>query len=193
MADKTIESIYASAIVIDEAYVTTSGSASEIDITAAIAAGIAGQGATAAGLAILTAATAAAQRTAMGVPATTAVDLKSDTHLMGPVFVTVDSTGAMPAVHWVPQFAGTLIDASIVVNNNAIATGPAIATIAIAGASATTSAPLEAPIAAAVGTAVSANITAGGAFTAGQVIRVTPSGTNTAAAILGVTIGYTRT
>ncbi len=38
MADKTIESIYASAIVIDEAYVTTSGSASEIDTTAALAA-----------------------------------------------------------------------------------------------------------------------------------------------------------
>ena len=38
MADKTIESIYASAIVIDEAYVTTSGSASEIDMTAALAA-----------------------------------------------------------------------------------------------------------------------------------------------------------
>ena len=66
MADTIVQSIYASELVIDESFVDASGSATRVDITAAIDAGVAGLGATAAGLAILTAANAAAQVTALG-------------------------------------------------------------------------------------------------------------------------------
>lgn len=152
-----------------------------------------GLGITAAGLAITGAASAAAQRTALGVSPTTDVDLKSDVHLMGPVVVDVDSVGSLlQPVLWRPGFAGTFTGVTMAIVSGPIATGPAVVTVAVAGVACTTSAPIEAPIASAEGFTVDVAVTAGGAFTADQLISVTPSGTNAEIALACVALEYTR-
>ena len=94
MADKTIESIYASAIVIDEAYVTTSGSASRIDMTAALAA-------QAASSAAALAAANAAQVTANAAVA------KADVQQFNVNHVDLIDTSTAGTYTFIAEFAGT--------------------------------------------------------------------------------------
>lgn len=192
MADTTLSYVNAPNIVIDEAYVSRSGSAPSVDITAAIDGAIAGQGATAAGLAILTAANAAAQRTAMGVPATTAVDLKADTHPLptARVDLIVAATGSV--VRMIPLFAGTLVTAGMVLDEATTAVGACSVAITIDGVPVVLAAPLSFAAASAAGTKVTTTVSSGGAFTANQTIEYTTTSANTAATFGTVSLGATR-
>lgn len=193
MADTIVQSIYASELVIGDSFVDSSGSATRVDITAAIDAGVAGLGATAAGLAILTAANVAAQRTAMGVPATTAVDLKADTHPLPTARVDLIDTATGSVVRMIPMFAGTLVTAGLVLDGATTAVGACSVAITIDGVPVVLAAPLSFAAASAAGTKVTTTVSSGGAFTANQTIEYTTTSANTAATFGTVSLGATRT
>ena len=192
MADTTLSYINAPDITIDEAFVGRSGGVPTIDLTAAIAAQVSDLGATAAGLAILTAASAAAQRTAMGVPALTAVDLKADTHPLPTARVDLIDTATGSRVRMIPLFAGTLVTAGIVLDGATTAVGACSVAITIDGVAAVLAAPLSAPAASAAGFKVTTAVSSGGAFTANQVIEFTTTSANTSATFGTVSLGATR-
>lgn len=192
MADTIVQSIYASELVIGDSFVDSSGSATRVDITAAIDAGVAGLGATAAGLAILTAANVAAQRTAMGVPATTAVDLKADTHPLPTARVDLIDTATGSVVRMIPMFAGTLVTAGLVLDGATTAVGACSVAITIDGVPVVLAAPLSFAAASAAGTKVTTTVSSGGAFTANQTIEYTTTSANTAATFGTVSLGATR-
>jgi len=192
MADTTLSYVNAPDITIDEAFVGRSGAVPTIDITAAIAAQVAGQGATAAGLAILTAANAAAQRTAMGVPATTAVDLKADTHPLPTARVDLIDTATGSVVRMIPLFAGTLVTAGLVLDGATTAVGACSVAVSIDGVPVVTAIALSKNSGSAAGTKVTTTVESGGAFTANQVIEFTTTSANTAATFGTVSLAGTR-
>lgn len=118
---------------------------------------------------------------------------KTDVQLMGPVVVDLDSAnGFLNPIIWRPGFAGTITRVTMTIIAGPITTGPGVATVAVAGVACTTSAPISAPAASAQGFTVDVAVTAGGAFTADQLISVTPSGTNAELAQGCVGLEYTR-
>lgn len=135
---------------------------------------------------------AAAARTELGVGLASAADLKSDVHAWGPVSLGLDFTTGLRDVRWRPGFAGTLTRTSGVLSGATTSGGAATVAVAVDGAAATLGSAFSFPIASAAGTAVDVSISAGGAFTADQEIRLTPGGTNDAAAYVGVVVEYTR-
>ena len=174
MADTTIESIYASEIVIDEAYVDKTGSASRVDLTAA--------------LAVPAASAAAAQATAnAAVP-------KSDPVLIGPVRVDLADTSDGTTYSFRLGFAGVLVSASMVLDGLETAVGSAGVTIKLTNADVTLSAPLEQPAGTAPLTALTVTMTGGPwIFAATDFITITTVATNTAKTFGGITLTATRT
>ena len=180
MADKTIESIYASAIVIDEAYVTTSGSASRIDMTAALAA-------QAASSAAALAAANAAQVTANAAVA------KADVQQFNVNHVDLIDTSTAGTYTFVARFAGTLVSASAVLDGMTTAVDACSVAVDISGSAVTLAAPLSFAALSAAGTTVSTTVTAPtGVFVVGSRIRITTTSANTAKTFAGVSLGYTR-
>lgn len=146
-------------------------------------------GSTTVGDAVFIAATAAAARTALGVSATTASDLKADVHPF--LLPRVDLIGANAwQIRFRMGFAGTFTRISSVTSGAALDAN-AVGTLLIAGGAVTGGVVTHANLAAA-GDAIDQAITAGGAFTEDQEIRYTVSGTNAAAAFAGVMLEHTR-
>ena len=181
MADTRIESIYASAIVIDEAYVTTSGSASEIDMTAALAA-------QAASSAAALAAANAAQVTANAAVA------KADVQQFTVDSVDMINTQTGRTYTFVARFAGTLVSASAVLDGMTTAVDACSVAVDISGSAVTLAAPLSFAALSAAGTTVSTTVTTPtGVFVVGSKIRITTTSANTAKTFAGGSLGYTRT
>ena len=171
MADTIIQSIYASELVIDEAYVDASGSASRVDLTAA--------------LAVPAASAAAAQATAdAAVPKTALVPLQFRVDLIN------TATGSV--MRLVPLFAGTLQTAALVLDGATTATGACSVAISIDGVAATTAIALSRNSGSVAGSKVTTTVETGGAFTANQVIEITTTSANTAATFGSVTLGASR-
>ena len=78
--------------------------------------------------------TPATGRTALGVSATTAVDLKTDTHCAGPFSLSLVGADA-DAIRFRFGFAGTITGILGDVSKGTVATGTAIATLTVGGAS----------------------------------------------------------
>jgi hypothetical protein len=136
--------------------------------------------------------TPATGRAALGVPATTAADLKADVHVFGPVVIDVDgaSDHAGFPLFWRPGFAGTItrVSANVVVAG-VTAAGGITAEVSINEAQCTLSAPLSFPIGSGTQDPIlDVAVTAGGAFTADQLLGIT----NTTAALLSIVLEYTR-
>lgn len=174
MADTTVESIYAHEIVIDDAYVTTSGSATRVDLTAALAA-VSGDAAD-------------AQATAdAAVP-------KTDTVMLGPVRVSLINTADKTTYSFCPRFAGTLIDAAMVLDGLTTAVGSCGVTISLTNGAVTLSAPLTMPSKSEAFEVKQVTTTGGPwVFAATDFFTITTTSTNTAATFGGVTLGVTRT
>lgn len=85
-------------------------------------------GGTTVGKAVFTAVDAAAARTAMAVPATTAVDLKSDTHSFGPFDLSLVAADA-DKIRFRPGFACVITGVVAIQTKGTVATGTAIATL----------------------------------------------------------------
>lgn len=170
---------------------TAAGSA--IFTAANAAAQVTALGGTAAGSALFTAATATAQRTALGVSPTTAVDLKSDIHLMGPVVVDVYADSQQTPIIWRPGFAGTIVNITMTFSGSApVTTDPATVEVRIQGVACTTSAPLTAPVDSPTGFSVDVSVTAGGAFTANDLLTVAPTSASLSFGFACVGLEYTR-
>ena len=135
---------------------------------------------------------AAAARTALGVAAGTAADLKADVHAWGPVVLALNAASTLLDVRWRPGFAGTLTRMSGVLSGSTVATDAATVEVAVAGVAATLSAPMSFPVSSAAGTAVDVAISAGGAFTADQELRLTPGGGAISSTFVGIVVEYTR-
>lgn len=117
--------------------------------------------------------------------------LKADTQDLGPI--SLDLIGANAAeIRFQVGFAGTLTRIRGISSKATIATGNAVVTASIGGVNCTGGA-ITFAIADAAGTKKNSAITAGGAFAAGDEIRLLVSGTNDAAAFAGITLDYTRT
>ena len=171
MADKIIESIYASEFVIDEAFVDASGSASRVNLTAA--------------LAVPAASAAAAQATAdAAVPKTARVPLGFR--------VDLSDTATGSVVRLIPLFAGTLQSAAAVLDGDTTAVGSCSAAITIDGTPVVLAAPLSFAAASAAGTRVITTVASGGTFTANQTIEITTTSANTGKTFGGITLGASR-
>ena len=162
MADTTLSYVNAPDITIDEAFVGRSGAVPTIDITA------------------------------MGVPATTAVDLKADTHPLPTARVDLIDTATGSVVRMIPLFAGTLVTAGLVLDGATTAVGACSVAVSIDGVPVVTAIALSKNSGSAAGTKVTTTVESGGAFTANQVIEFTTTSANTAATFGTVSLGATR-
>lgn len=179
MADTRIQSIYASELVIDSAYVDASGSASRVDLTAALAA-VSGDAAAA------QAAADAAQATAdAAVPKTDIVPIYSPR-----MSLINTATGAVFRMR--AGFEGELYEAQFVIDGVTTAVGAASVAVEVDGVAAATDDPLSAPALSAAGFALNTTFTAPVAFTRYQTISFTVTTANTSATFGTVTLGARR-
>jgi len=188
MADTTVESIFASNIIIDASFVSTSGSASSIDLTAALAVPAADAAAAQADATQALADAATAQATADAAVA------KADVQQFTVNNVDLIDTASGTTYTFIAEFGGTLVRASFVLDGATTAVDACSVAIDITGAACTLAAPLSAPAVSAAGFAVSTTITAPtGVFVQGDKIRITTTSLNTEPTFAGVSLGYTRT
>lgn len=195
MADTTVESIYAHEIVIDDAYVTTSGSATRVDLTAALAA-VSGDAAAAQATADAAQgdATQALSDAADAQATADAAVPKTDTVMLGPVRVSLINTADKTTYSFCPRFAGTLIDAAMVLDGLTTAVGSCGVTISLTNGAVTLSAPLTMPSGSEAFEVKQVTTTGGPwVFAATDFFTFTTTSTNTAATFGGVTLGVTRT
>lgn len=179
MANTIVESIYASELVIDEAYVDVSGSVARVDMSAALAA-VSGDA-----LAARAGADAAQATADAAVPKTDIVPLQARVSLIN------TDTGSV--VRLIPLFAGTLQTAALVLDGATTAVGACSVAISIDGVAVVLAAPLSRNAASAAGSKVTTTVSSGGAFTENQVIEFTTTSANTSATSGGVTLGASRT
>lgn len=171
MADTIIQSIYASELVIDDAFVEASGSASRVDLTAA--------------LAVPTDAAEVAQATADAAVA------KSDVQVFTQR-VDLKSTATGFTYSFRPQFAGTLVDSYLLLDGATTTVGACSAAVTVSGAAVTGGAMGPIGVGEPAGATFGGAITAGGAFAANSTVKVTVTSANTAVTFGGVSLGYTR-
>lgn len=136
--------------------------------------------------------TPATGRTALGVPATTATDLKADVHNILIRECDLIDTATGTTYSFCPNYAGTLTHASIVLDGVTTAVDAASVAIDIDGTPVVLAAPLSAPALSAAGFKVNTTVSSAGAFTANQVIKLTTTSANTAATRGTVSLGGTR-
>lgn len=180
MANTVIESIYASEIVIDEAYVSASGSARRVNMTAALAAPTADA-------AEALAAAAAAQATASAaVPKTDLVSLFSPR-------MSLINTATGTVFRMRAGFDGRLIEAQIVIDGVTTAVGAASVAVAVDGVGVSTDDALSVPAVSAANFGVNTLFTAPTAFTRYQTLSFTVTSANTSATFGTVTLGVQRT
>lgn len=185
MATEIVESIYAFNLIVPAAHVDHTGSVMVVDIDAAInaATGDAAAAQATADQAVLDA--AAAQATADAAVA------KSDTQTFGPQRVSLINTDKGTTYTFRPLFDGALVSAAMAQDGLETADGACSVAITITGNPVT----LTQALSFSQGTldgVIGASVTAGGAFTSTDTIRITTTSANTAAAFGGVTLGYTR-
>jgi len=172
MADTTLSYVNAPDITIDEAFVGLSGAVPTIDITAAIAAQVAASEAAA------VAASEAAAAAEVDLLAAIRCDL---------------ITGATGTTYsFIPRRAGTLTNVDCVLDGAKTATGAASVAVTIAGAAVVLSGAVSFAIGSVSGATVSRTVSSGGAYTAGQTIRITTTSANTAATFGTVSLAGTR-
>jgi hypothetical protein len=109
----------------------------------------------------------------------------------GPVEVNLLGSAARK-VQWRPGFAGTLTRVSCVLSGATVTVGAATVAVGVAGVAATLDTAISFAIGQAAGAVQDRAVTALGAFTADQIIDITPAGANTAATFGGVVVEYTR-
>ncbi len=164
MADTTLSYVNAPDITIDEAFVGRSGAVPTIDITAAIAAQV------------------AASETAAAAEVDLLAAIRCDLIV-----------GAMGSTYsFIPRRAGTLTNVDCVLDGVTTATGAASVAVTIAGAAVVLSGAVSFAIGSVSGATVSRTVSSGGAYTAGQTIRITTTSANTAATFGTVSLAGTR-
>lgn len=117
---------------------------------------------------------------------------RTDVHDFPALVINLLGIGESGRVLFAPNFAGTLTRIRSVLFGDAGLDDTETLTTAIAGVTCTGGSVSHAG-AAAEGDIQTSAITAGGAFSAGQIIEVRASGTNITTAWAGVTLSYTRT
>jgi hypothetical protein len=93
---------------------------------------------------------------------------------------------------FIAPYSGTLVTAAAVTDGATTATGASSLAITIGGVAVVLSGALSFASTSASGTTVSRTVSSAGAFTAGQVIRVTTTNANTAATFATLVLGATR-
>jgi hypothetical protein len=149
-------------------------------------------GGTATGVAVFTAASAAAARTALEVSPTTAVDLKADVLPLSTRECNLIDTATGSTYSMVALSAGTLTNVAFVLDGVTTAVGTCSVAVDIGGVAVVLVAPLSAPIASVAGFKVSTTVSSGGAYAIGQTIRITTTSANTAATVGTVTLAGIR-
>jgi hypothetical protein len=163
MADTRLSFIHSFDLTVDESFVSVVGSIPTVNLTAALA---------------------------------SVTDASVQNSDVAPIFAPrVDLIDAATGgtYSFIAPYAGTLVTAAVVLDGATTAVGAASMAITIGGVAVVLSGALSFAALSVSGASVSRTVSSAGAFTAGQVIRVTATSANTSATFGTLTLGATRT